>query len=117
MSCLGNHRAAHDGRPSDRVFPPLRWPRAVRRRCRERQCGLLWGHCFHRREGLARALTWWNCCMCARTVNTWPADQCAFCTIPVRRSDLEDRGEPTTTMWTKRNSSSGRFDRDRGDGD
>jgi len=29
--------------------------------------------------------------------------------ILVVRSDLEHRGSPTTTMWTKRNSSSGRF--------
>jgi len=35
---------------------------------------------------------------------------------PALRGDLEHRGKPTTTMWTKRNSSSGRFNRDRGDG-
>ncbi len=79
MTCLGNHGAFHAGRPGDREFPPLRWPGALRRWCRERQCGLLWGHCFHRREGLARMLTYWECCMCARAVDRWPADQCALC--------------------------------------
>ena len=76
---LHNHRAFHHSSTGGRVFPVPRWPRTLRRWLREWQCGLLWGHCFHRREGLARMLTWWNCCMCAHAVNTWPADQCAFC--------------------------------------
>ena len=78
---LYNHRAFHQGSTGGRVFPELRRPRALRRWLREWQCGLLWGHCHHRREGLFRMLAWWECCLCAHVATRWPADQCAFCDL------------------------------------
>jgi len=80
VSYFGNHEAFHAGRLGDRAFPVSRWPRALRMWRWERGCGLLWGrHCFHRRKGLVRMLTWWECCMCTRVVHMQPADQCVIC--------------------------------------
>ena len=71
-----NHALFHAGQPAGRVFPESSRLPAFRRWCRERQCGLLWGHCWHAADKVGR----WDCCMCAWSVNGWPLRRCRICT-------------------------------------
>jgi hypothetical protein len=70
-----NHALFHAGQPTTRVFPESSRLPAPPAQRRERQCGLLWGHCFHAVSEMIQ----WECCMCARSVDGWPADQCTIC--------------------------------------